>query len=196
MRQDELLGLFSRPVLITELESTMPAITDIAWANNYTNSISESTAILTLSEWQAVLHEVMQRVRDYFHGVMRVNHDTEIYITESWLNKTDQGQSHHRHWHPNSVLSGVVFLQGDADSGALRFITSEYAQLEFDIVDSNLWNAKSWSVPARPGTMVLFPSGLEHMTETYQGDASRISLSFNTFVRGPVNTGQLMRLKI
>ena len=196
MRQDELLGLFSRPVLITELDSTMPAITDITWANNYTNSISESTAILTLPEWQHVLHEVMQRVRDYFHGVMRVNHDTEIYITESWLNKTDQGQSHHRHWHPNSVLSGVVFLQGDADSGALRFITSEYAQLEFDIVDSNLWNAKSWSVPARSGTMVLFPSGLEHMTETYQGDASRISLSFNTFVRGPVNTGPLMRLKI
>ena len=196
MRQDELLGLFSRPVLITELDSTMPAITDITWANNYTNSISESTAILTLPEWQHVLDEVMQRVRDYFHGVMRVNHDTEIYITESWLNKTDQGQSHHRHWHPNSVLSGVVFLQGDADSGALRFITSEYAQLEFDIVDSNLWNAKSWSVPARSGTMVLFPSGLEHMTETYQGDASRISLSFNTFVRGPVNTGPLMRLKI
>lgn len=196
MRKDELLGLFSRPVLITELESTMPAITDIEWAKNYANSISTSTAILKLPEWQHVHDEVMLRVRDYLHGVMRVNHSTEIYVTESWLNKTDQGQSHHRHWHPNSVLSGVVFLQGDATSGALRFITSEYSLFEFDIVDSNLWNAKSWSVPARPSTMVVFPSGLEHMTETYQGDASRISLSFNTFVRGPMNTGQLTRLTI
>jgi len=196
MRHDELLGLFSRPVLITELESMMPAITDITWAKNYTNSISACTDVLNLPEWQSLNAEIIMRVRDYFHGVMRVSESTEIYITESWLNKTEQGENHHRHWHPNSVLSGVVFLQGDADSGALRFITSDYAQLEFDIVDSNLWNAKSWMVPARPGTMVLFPSGLEHMTETYQGDVARISLSFNTFVRGPVNTGQLMRLKI
>ena len=39
------------------------------------------------------------------------------------------------------------------------------------------------------GDLVLFPSSLTHMVETVQGEATRISLSFNTFPVGSIGEG-------
>jgi uncharacterized protein (TIGR02466 family) len=127
---------------------------------------------------------------------MQTSQQTEIYITESWLNKTEKGQSHHRHWHPNSVISGVVYLAGDPESGHLRFITSQYNTLEFEIAETNIYNAKSWASPGIPGSIILFPSNLEHLVDEYQGDIPRISMSFNTFVKGKINNLPLTRLSV
>ena len=44
--------------------------------------------------------------------------------------------------------------------------------------------------------MILFPSNVEHMVQEYLGDTPRITLSFNSFVRGNVNTDPLTRLSL
>ena len=108
------------------------------------------------------------------------------YVTESWFNKTEKGQSHHRHWHPNSILSGVVTLSGDADSGHLKLITSQYDTLEFQVVDASIYNSKSWTFQSTAGNIIIFPSNVEHLVEPYHGSEPRITLSFNTFVKGKI----------
>lgn len=192
----ELIPLFSKPILKTQIQIDTIDLSSVKWAKNYQNSISESQDILNFEPLKQLRDEVQRIVSDYFYGIMRASDDTEIYVTESWLNKTEKGQSHHRHWHPNSILSGVVVISSDPSSGSLRLNTSHYETIEYEIVESNLYNAKSWWFTTAPGDFILFPSSVEHLVEEYQGDIPRITLSFNTFVKGTISNLPLIKLKI
>jgi len=196
MNRDELFPLFSRPVFKSTVNTFNVDLSSIKWARNYNNWISESQDVLNLEPFKEISIEICNKVADYFYGIMSVSQETELYITESWVNKTEKGQSHHRHWHPNSILSGVVTLSGNPESGRLKFITSYFDTLEFEVTDSNLYNSKSWSIPSVPGNIVIFPSSVEHLVEEYHGEEPRITLSFNTFVKGKINDLPLTRLKI
>jgi uncharacterized protein (TIGR02466 family) len=196
MNRDELIPLFSKPVFKSELTTIDIDLSSITWHRNYQNYISSNQDVLSLDIFNKLSTEICEKVAEYFYGIMQTSQQTEIYITESWLNKTEKGQSHHRHWHPNSVISGVVYLAGDPESGHLRFITSQYNTLEFEIAETNIYNAKSWASPGIPGSIILFPSNLEHLVDEYQGDIPRITLSFNTFVKGKINNLPLTRLSV
>lgn len=197
MNRDELIPLFSKPIFRSTVNVADIDLSNIKWAKNYQNWISESQDILSRDEFKNLAVEIGSKVADYFYGVMGVTMDTEIYITESWLNKTENDQSHHRHWHPNSILSGVVNLSGEIDKGGhLKLITSTYDTLEFEIAQANIYNAKSWSFAPEPGSIIIFPSNVEHLVETYTGDSPRVTLSFNTFVKGKINGLPLTRLTV
>lgn len=196
MNRDELIPLFSKPIFKSTLTTVDIDLSTITWYRNYQNYISSSQDILSLDIFRELSKEICKKIEEYFYGIMQTSQQSEIYITESWLNKTEKGQSHHRHWHPNSLISGVVFLSGDPTSGHLRFITSQYNTLEFEIAESNVYNAKSWAIPGVPGSIVLFPSSLEHLVDEYRGDIPRISLSFNTFVKGKISNLPLTSLGI
>lgn len=171
-------------------------ITPINWIENYTNFISDNQQVLNLPEFAELRTAIEEKLYTYFYGIVNASQDCEIYITESWFNKTEKGQSHHRHWHPNSVLSGIVALSTDPTSGATVFITSAFDTIEYDINEPNLYNSKRWGINLASGDMLIFPSSVEHLVEQYNGDTPRITLSFNTFVKGVVNRNPLTQLKI
>ena len=58
--------------------------------------------------------------------------------------------------------------------------------LEFSYDGLNEFNASAREFDPVQGMLVLFPSLLEHDVGRNDSDRSRTSLSFNTFVRGPV----------
>ena len=62
--------------------------------------------------------------------------------------------------------------------------------------EANLYNSKSWSMPPINGEMLLFPSSVEHYVTPYTGITPRITLSFNTFVKGNINKQSLTRLSL
>jgi uncharacterized protein (TIGR02466 family) len=193
----EVYPLFAKTIVRTQIDLEGTDLSKIEWSQNYQNEISNSQNVLDEPNFTKLRKECMKGINDYFHGVMKVSEDTEIYITESWFNKTNKGQTHHRHWHPNSTLSAIVFMSGEQGKGGnTSFITSQYDTLEFDITEANLWNSKSWSVEPSVGTMLIFPSSVEHLVQPYEGDEPRISLSFNTFVKGKLNQQTLTRLEV
>lgn len=194
MPEKMLWPLFSKPVFKTPIDTSGVDISNIKWAKNYQNWISTSQEVLNDSAYDKLLQGISAGISEYFYGIMGARQDVELFITESWFNKTEKGQTHHRHWHPNSLLSGVVYLQSEGDTGRIKFITSQYDTIEYSIVDANLYNSRSWSVTPEAGSMVIFPSNVEHLVEEYQGDTPRISLAFNTFVRGNINTDPLTKL--
>jgi uncharacterized protein (TIGR02466 family) len=196
MNEKSLIPLFSKPVFKTYLNTTNVDLSEIQWAQNYQNWISTSQNVLSESKYSNLLSGISDGLSEYFYGVMGANQDVEIYITESWFNKTECRQSHHRHWHPNSIVSGVVFLESAGDSGRIKFITSQFDTIEYNIVEANLYNSRSWSMTPEVGSMILFPSNVEHLVEEYIGETPRISLAFNTFVKGNINLAPLTRLVI
>lgn len=149
----------------------------------------------------APLHNLLeQKVKEYFQLVHNPEEGVNIYITQSWLNYSEVGQHHHRHCHPNSFISGVLYINASAISDKLHFYKREYTQIFVKPVEYNIWNSGSWWLPVKNGDLLLFPSSLEHMVESIEEDESRdtrISLAFNTFVNGPLgNYEQSNELKL
>lgn len=193
----EVYPLFSSPVMHLKVELPSFDLSNVEWGHNYTNKISTNQNILDLPEFAEIKKTCLDSLNEYFHGLMGVVDDAEIYITESWLNMTTKNEVHHRHWHPNSIVSGVLYLETEVNAGGeIMFITSKYDTLEFNVRVTNLYNSRSWSLPPLPGTMLLFPSNQEHLVERYTGDTPRISLAFNSFVKGNINNQQLLKLSI
>jgi uncharacterized protein (TIGR02466 family) len=122
--------------------------------------------------------------------------DIVPYITQMWAVGLPQNKNIHKHYHPNSVFSGVYYPQ-NLEYSALRVYTPHKKMLLPKKTQSNLFN--SYSVPIRPkqGDIILFPSDLEHDTEKNNFNGIRISIAFNIFVKGEFgNESILSHLRI
>ena len=67
-----------------------------------------------------------------------------------------------------------------------------------EIKEFTQWNSPLWFFPAIAGELVLFPSWLQHKVQPNEkATTDRISISFNTFVRGKLgNNKELTELII
>ncbi len=190
MNKNSLYPLFSKPIYKTFINVDDVDFKDIKWVKNQENWVSEDHSVLDNPKYKLLRDSIQQRIIDYFYGIMQAHEGVEIFITESWFNKTEKGQSHHLHWHPNSVVSGVVYLDSEEmnDSGMIYFVTNQRDTIDYNIREANIYNAKQWGISTEKGAVLLFPSNTDHMVNKYTGDVPRISLAFNTFVKGIVNT--------
>jgi uncharacterized protein (TIGR02466 family) len=114
------------------------------------------------------------------------------YITQSWINYTRKIEHHQRHMHPNSYLSGVLYVAGD-DLDYIMFenplVASQQIQIYADKpAQRNPYNTYMSMVPIKPGDIVLFPSTLYHSTGARDSEKPRISLAFNTFIDGLIGS--------
>ena len=122
---------------------------------------------------------------DYFMQNLEAPYNpVEAYITQSWLNFTQPGEYHHRHEHPNSYLSGVLYINADPVKDKIYFYKSEYKRIAIPTKNYNIFNSSSWWYNVGTCDLVLFPSYLTHMVEETESVDTRISLSFNTFLKG------------
>ena len=48
----------------------------------------------------------------------------------------------------------------------------------------NFYNSESWWIPVKTGDLVVFPSNFAHSVANTESKNTRISLSFNTFLKG------------
>jgi hypothetical protein len=184
MSEPFLIPLFPDTLYIRELEIPEVDLSDIVYKDNIGNLVSVDHYILEQERFKDIKETVTRCVNEYFYAIMEATRETEIYITESWVNKTVKGQYHHQHTHNNSVISGVLFLEyDDADmSGKINFVSPKYHQVDFDVYNQNAYNGKGFVVTPKRGIILLFPSWLQHKVDAYKGDTPRISLSFNTFL--------------
>jgi uncharacterized protein (TIGR02466 family) len=115
----------------------------------------------------------------------------ELYITQSWLNYTEENQYHHIHAHPNSVVSGVLYFDCDKENDKIKFTNPiGYQQIKPEIKDFNIWNSETWWFALETGQLVMFPSSTTHQVETKKGTNTRVSLAFNTFYKGTIGSNK------
>jgi|DEB0MinimDraft_10_1074344.scaffolds.fasta_scaffold35042_3 uncharacterized protein (TIGR02466 family) len=109
----------------------------------------------------------------------------EIKICLMWANKSETMQWHHPHKHPNSILSGILYIQGT--SGETWFSReNEYAMCEqYDVIIPEKARIIH-KVKPEPGTLIIFPSNLYHSVTENEGPEDRITISFNSFFRGKI----------
>lgn len=126
----------------------------------------------------------VESINKYFDELYQPKYDASLYITQSWVNYTEPRQWHHKHQHPNSFISGVFYVNADITKDRIYFYRDRYEQMRIIPREFNVTNSESWWFEAGTGRLILFPSSLTHMVEMKEHEGTRISLSFNTFLKG------------
>jgi uncharacterized protein (TIGR02466 family) len=186
-------GIFPTPIYISKIDRQLSKKellfinkNKLDTYNNEGNTTSNDNYILNHKSFKELKTDLDLRVQDYFEKVISTTDTITPYITQSWLNYTETNQYHHKHQHPNSLVSGVFYINCDDKFDKIKFFNDGYKTIKPEIKDWNMWNSESWWFAVKTGDIILFPSSLSHMVETKQGDNTRISLAFNVFIKGTV----------
>ena len=197
-------GIFPKPIYISKLDRELTPLelkfVDKSKKDFYKNDgniTSNNNYILNEKPFANIKKELDLKVQDYFDKVISPANKITPYITQSWLNYTETNQYHHKHAHPNSLVSGVFYINCHEEHDKIKFFNNNYRTIKLEVKDYNIWNSESWWFSVKTGDIILFPSSLTHMVETKQGDNTRISLAFNVFIKGTVgNNKQLTELHL
>ncbi len=115
---------------------------------------------------------------------MNMRRDRRLVIETFWVNVNPKYAYNALHEHPQSVISGVYYVQVDDKSGSLRFRDpragkrmNPWPVAEDKKADQRHWDRVNYKPVA--GRLIMFPSWLEHDVEASLSEQERISISFN-----------------
>ncbi len=194
MKEPIIESLFPTPIYMTNIDRDFTN-EEMHFVNeqknrciqNEGNYHTKDSYILNNKEFKDIKTIIEKCCDDYLKKIICPNDDLKLYITQSWLNYTEEDKFHHSHNHPNSVVSGVLYIDCDKENDKIQFVTSKgYQQLRPDVTNWNKWNSEIWWFPVEVGKLIMFPSSTTHEVEVKKGSNTRVSLAFNTFYKGKI----------
>jgi uncharacterized protein (TIGR02466 family) len=195
--------LFPEPVYVSKLERTLTK-EELEIVNEYKkktyknegNLTSLDTYVLENKTLKNLKADLNKKIIEYFNEVVCPKNSIIPYITQSWINYTETNQFHHNHSHSNSYISGIFYVNADKEKDQIKFFKPDYYQkIQLDVIKYNPFNSTGWRCSVQTGDVLLFPSNLTHGVTYKKGTNTRISLSFNVFLKGTIgNKKQLSEL--
>jgi len=182
------IALFKLEELNNEEENFLLNVDTGNKNNNYLNNISSNdTYILDNPKIKNLKHRIQKCIDEYKNEIMQC--ENELYITNSWVNFLKTGNRHAMHYHANSMVSGVYFVNVDKD---MPNFTIQSPQMNLWPL---VWKRKKWNYQNNLGEiilveknmLILFPSKIWHSVDVNKSPNTRVSLSFNTFLKGHIN---------
>lgn len=104
-----------------------------------------------------------------------------LEITGCWATVLARGGVHKAHCHPNNFLSGVYYVRVHPGADAINFHDprSQSRVIRPPVVELTAENTDQVVVRVASGTLLMFPSYLEHSVDANPSADERISISFN-----------------
>ena len=104
-----------------------------------------------------------------------------VKITSMWSIINNKDAFNEKHHHGNSALSAAYYVKAEKNAGDIVFFDPRQANVFHHPTSKevNSVNAQVQSVTPKAGTLVLFPSYLEHKVNPNLSDDERIVISFN-----------------
>jgi uncharacterized protein (TIGR02466 family) len=159
---------------------------------NMGNSRSVESDVLGKEIFSPLKELFLESINGFIDQIYCPSQPPSPYITQSWVNFTEVNQYHHAHNHTNSFISGVYYLKADL----------QYDQISFSKTDNNvfhikprhfgMFNSTDWSLRVQTNQLVLFPSTLTHLVQPTVNPDLRVSLSFNTFLKGEMGSPEYL----
>ena len=111
---------------------------------------------------------------------LRIGPDA-VEITGCWATVLAQGAAHKVHSHPNNFLSGVYYLHTHPGADRINFHDPrrQAGVIRPPVVELTAENTDQVVVSVRNGSLLMFPSYLEHSVDANPSEQERISISFN-----------------
>lgn len=129
-------------------------------------------------------------LRDYIQT--QISLATKIYnldfkLLNGWININGKNNYNLKHVHPGSMVSGVFWIKCPDNCGSLNFDNPKLF-VEFPLYNKIDDNCKrqlnyysNYTFIPTEGTLVLFPSHMEHYVDPNESDEDRISIAFNCY---------------
>jgi uncharacterized protein (TIGR02466 family) len=187
----KIVPLFSVPILYQldsgrRLSSDELEIISSLDRDSSPNNFSKNHNILELPGLEKLKTFCQNSITEYATEVCKVT--DEFYITNSWTTKNLKLTSHHNHSHPNSIFSGVFYFQAEEGASPMTVhckspIFKNFT-LDYHYSEHTVFNSGDWSFPVQTGTLIIFPSWVEHGSLPNKSNKPRQLIGFNSFVRG------------
>jgi uncharacterized protein (TIGR02466 family) len=142
------------------------------------HSVSDLHQRESFREFTNIISENVLEVATCLHWDLQ---KFSLELKSCWAIVNGKLASNSVHNHPNSILSGVYYLQAPENSGVISFSDPRSAaqMLVPPMTEFSPWTLPKISYKPQAGTMLLFPSWLLHSVEMNMSKELRISLSFN-----------------
>jgi uncharacterized protein (TIGR02466 family) len=141
-----------------------------------------------LTNW---VYDCIDEVRQHFRWQCE-----KFTITQFWSNKSGYNETHHQHLHPNSFLSGILYL---SDSDARTWFAADniwnYFNMQNKVIQISPSDNPELTIThkekAEAGKLIIFPSSIIHMVEPNQTSGTvivpeRYTMSWNAFPSGKI----------
>ena len=153
--------------------------------NQKDNFFHDETYIFdTVLKGSKLVQDITNCMNQYCRDIL--GEEPSLRHTQSWINVNPPGSSHHKHFHSNSILSGVLYLQVDDQTGKFLVHREDNNRISNEIKNYNQYNYKYLFFEPKQFELYIFPSSLSHSVDENKSTENRISLSFNTFYYGDI----------
>lgn len=188
-------NLFPTPVVYYQWSETisnreLEFVKSLPQRSNQGNTTSADSFLFKRKELKRIKNFAEECINDFCSAVISPSRACQLHVTQAWANYTKLSQYHHKHHHPNSIISGVFYVNAEKDKDRIKFFNElhERSPIKVATENFNLYNSESWWLPVTTNQLILFPSRLHHMVDTVEGDHERISIAFNTFWSGDLGS--------
>lgn len=189
--QHDLMNMFATPLYraslgraFTEEELNFFRVALSDSVKSISNFSTRDKGILNNPAMKAIRDTLQQHLDEYFKTIYNTANKVSLKITQSWLTLSRQGESHHAHTHPNSVVSGVLYINLAKNDGISFHRNEDNLWHELLPAEENYFNAKRYFINTGVGDILLFPSHVRHGVREVAESVERVSLSFNSFFEG------------
>jgi uncharacterized protein (TIGR02466 family) len=199
MENLEIMSLFPTPVLRVRVQEYFK---DEIWRlkqlemehvydNNVTKDLNHFKSIesycLDLPGMEKLKAYIEKEVKDFYvHGLAI---DGDIMITQSWVNRNINGGGTHTHYHNNSVISGVYYMDVPDNTTLIKFYKADVdrstvyrldPEVNPNLLSGNPYAQTVATIPVANSEILLFPSYLPHSVPDMATSKDRWTLAFNT----------------
>jgi len=189
---DCIKSIFKIPIYVKQLSLNNESV------KNYCYSLKEQDSkgrvISNFGGWQSndlqgthlPLNDLFIEIVNHsslFLKEMQFKNADNLKIDNIWVNINGFKDSNNAHIHPNSLISGVYYVNAFENAGSLKFSRDDimiYDWNERTVETLNQYNSMTYFLKPTTGNLILFPSWLTHSVLPNESQTQeRISISFN-----------------
>ncbi len=190
MNNTRIMDLFPTPLYINHIDNSLIIqqknyLLNLPKVLNMGNLRSESGYIFEYPLFTELKKTINEHIKEYVN-IVYPNSNLDVYITQSWANYTEPNQYHHKHSHPNSFISGVFYVNAIKNEDMIKFYKDLPFIYQINHNQPNNYNSGDVVILIETGDLVLFPSNFTHNVPPTTSKETRISIAFNTFIKGNI----------
>ena len=124
-----------------------------------------------------VIKKIQNKIDEYAidYGVRKLKLDN------SWVNVQNKNSILNKHSHPDSIISGALYLKVDKNSSKIYFYNPNIYLTFVNVFKQTEFSCENYYFTPQIGDLILFPSWLMHGSNDEKNNSiERIVLSFNT----------------
>ena len=166
---------------VHQVRSEFPSAKPDAWSCDLYTTFAhpQSLSLLARTSFAELAPIIVREATRFGHELELQIEKYPPRITDFWVNIFATGHAQDVHRHPNSIISGIYYVQVPKDAGDLVLHTPADDELKPPLERPTNLNAATQRWKPAAGQLLLFRSWLRHSVMPNQAAEERISVAFD-----------------